>query len=213
MTTLLRSPEAWATIRMACELVAGLFWLGQAMGAFKRDKRKAWIDLLVAAFFFTAFLISLGLDRVESRQQKEREAKFTKVMNELAETRAKLTSVEPLNLPIGAVSASAMIIERGNTQAADPLIPGAANLTIGFSEQPGFWRPGLPWQLSCTSFHRTPLNNIDTIWTLTFSEDLLIPTLGGGAATGGFGGALKDSGNWDCIKFGAAFLPRGTEVV
>jgi hypothetical protein len=118
---------------------------------------------------------------------------------------------DPNNMPIAFVSARAILVQLGtNRNDIDPTRLGVCNLTIGSSEQTNFWRPTMPWNLTCSSFENWPFK-IDsqdsgpkTEWILDFKQSMMLPTLDG---------SVKDADKWDAIKFEVAFLPVGTEIL
>jgi hypothetical protein len=128
--------------------------------------------------------------------------------NDAWQTRQIAIKNDPNNLPIASVSAQVILVYAGtNRLNIDPVRLGACNLTIGSSQQTNFWRPGLPWNLCCSSGESIPRNDStgeNTMWMLYFKQDVMFPN---------FSGSVKDATTWDTIKLQAAFIPNETIIL
>jgi|ERR1043166_5120091 hypothetical protein len=73
MTALIVSPDTLRKIQITLELAAGVFWIFQAAFDFKRGNKRAWVDLVIAGFFFMASVLSIKIDRIEAQRQNANE--------------------------------------------------------------------------------------------------------------------------------------------
>lgn len=109
---------------------------------------------------------------------------------------------DPNNFPIASVSAQVLIVEkRTNHVTPDPLGFGQTPLTIGASEQTGFWRPDMAPNLICSkcdSIQRNDPDGENMDWILGFNQNIIFSP---------FNGSAKDAAKWDVIKLQASFLP------
>ena len=115
---------------------------------------------------------------------------------------------DPDNSAIATVSAQVLLIEKGtNRVSRDPLGFGQTSLTIGPSEQVGYWRPDMPPNLTCSKCEGIPRNDAageNEEWILNFSQNIVFPTLNG---------PVKTAAKWDAIKLQASFLPDDAVIL
>jgi hypothetical protein len=124
------------------------------------------------------------------------------------ETRQMAIKNDPVNFPIANVSAQVLLVEKGtNRVPRDPLGFGQTSLTIGPSEQIGFWRPNMAPNLTCSkcdSLLRNDPDGENMDWILSFNQNIVFPT---------FKGSVKDAAKWDVIKLQASFLPDDAVIL
>jgi hypothetical protein len=128
--------------------------------------------------------------------------------NDAWQTRQMAIKNDPNNFPIASVSAQVLLVEKGtNRVPRDPLGFGQTSLTIGSSEQIGFWRPNMAPNLTCSkcdSIKRNDPDGENMDWILSFNQNIVFPT---------FNGSVKDAAKWDAIKLQASFLPDDAVIL